>query len=252
MKQRLSVSGAAFSLAATTLSVLAALGVSAPGASAAGAPHSMSAAHHAILCQHQTGRTILRRGAVRVFKQVGPEGALVFGCVKGSTRAVVLWEVGPEIAPGVVETTGSVRQVAGRFLAAEATTSNQYAYSQSIEVFDLRSGAHYPVAAVQEPIDEPAPPGAPRLERFVLAGDGRTVRLYGPPANATGRTGATGATGTSTSTTAAVQTLDLLGFHHLDRQLATSPPGSIAPASLAVNGDTGTWTQNGEQQSASA
>jgi hypothetical protein len=211
-----------------------------------------SAAHRPVACQHQAGRTILRRGAVRVFKQAGPGGALVFGCVKGSTRAVMLWEVGPEIAPGVVETSGSVRQVAGPFLAAEATTSNQYEYSQSIEVFDLRSGAHYPIAAVREPIDEPAPPGAPRLERFVLAGDGRAARLYGPPASATGTTGATGVTGApGTSTTPATQTLDLLGFHHLDRQLATGPPGSIAPASLALNGTTVTWTQNGARQSAS-
>jgi hypothetical protein len=218
-----------------------------------------SAAHHPVACQHQAGRTILRRGAVRVFKQAGPEGALVFGCVKGSTRAVMLWEVGPEVAPGVTETAGSVRQVAGPFLAAEATTSNQYEYSQSIEVFDLRSGAHYPIAAVSEPIDEPAPPGAPRLERFVLAGDGRAVRLYGPPASATGTTGATGSEGATgvtgapgTTTTPATQTLDLLGFHHLDRQLATGPPGSIAPASLAFNGTTVTWTQNGARQSASA
>jgi hypothetical protein len=245
VKPPLSVSGTALSLAAATL-MAAALGACVPGASAS-APGSMSAAHHAILCQHQAGRTILRSGVVRVFKQVGPEGALVLGCVKGSTRAATLWEVGPEIAPGVVETTGAVRQVVGRFLAVDTTRSNQYEFSQSIEVFDLRSGAHYPITAIREPIDEPAPPAAPRLERYVLAGDGRTVRLYGPPANETAAT-----EDSSASTAPAVQTLDLLGFHHLDRQLATGPPGAIAPASLAVNGTTITWTQNGARQSASA
>ncbi len=247
MKQRTSASGAAWSLAATTLTLIAAFGAFAPGASAAGARSPAQAAHHAILCQRQAGRTILRRGAVRVFKQTGPEGALVFGCVKGSTRAVMLWEVGPEVAPGVVETSGSVGQVAGRFVAAEATTSNQYEYNQSIEVFDLRSGAHYPVIAVREPIDEGAPAWAPRLERYLLASDGRTVRLYGPPANMTPPPGAPGA-----DTTPAPQTLDLLGFHHLERQLATGPAGAIAPASLAVKGSTVTWMQNGEQLSASA
>jgi hypothetical protein len=211
------------------------------------APPVTVAAHRPVACQHQAGHTILRRGVVRVFKQVGPDGALVFGCVKGSTRAVMLWEVGPEVAPGVVETSGSVGQVAGRFVAVEATTSNQYEYNSSIEVFDLRSGAHYPIEAVREPIDEGAPPWAPRLERYVLAGDGRTVRLYGPPVSATGAPGAPGA-----PTTPAPQTLDLLGFHHFERQLATGPPGAIAPASLAVHGATVTWTQNGEQLSASA
>jgi hypothetical protein len=206
-----------------------------------------AAAHRPALCQHQVGHTILRRGAVRVFRQSGPQGSLVFGCVQGSTRAVMLWEVGPEVAPGVVESTGSVGQVAGRFLTAEATTGNQYEYSQSIEVFDLRSGAHYPIATVREPIDEPAPPGAPRLERYLLAEDGRTVRLYGPPINATGTTG-----DSSASTTAATQTLDLLGFHHLDRQLASGPPGAIAPASLALGAGTIAWTQSGEQHTASA
>jgi hypothetical protein len=37
-------------------------------------------------------KTIFRRGVVRVFKAWGA----VDGCVKGSTRVVELWELGPE------------------------------------------------------------------------------------------------------------------------------------------------------------
>jgi hypothetical protein len=38
----------------------------------------------------------------------------------------------------------------------------------------------------------------------------------------------------------------------LRRDLHSGAPGAIAPASLAVDGTTVTWTQNGERLSASA
>jgi hypothetical protein len=79
------------------------------------------------------------------------------------------------------------------------------------------------------------------VEAFTLGPDGRTARLYD-----------TFAANASPSATPTGQVLDLIGFHHFRRQLATSSPGGIVPASLAYDGHTVTWTQNGSLQSVRA
>lgn len=160
-------------VAAVLTAITLTSGASAASAHATSAPAASSVTHHAVVCQRQRGRTILHRGVVRVFKAAGPSYPAVYGCVEGSTRRVLLWEVGAEIPGAGPERTGSLKQVAGRFVAVEAVTS----------------------------------------------------------------------TG---------QVLDLIGFHNFSRQLATSPPGGIEPASLAFKGQMVTWTQDGEQRSASA
>jgi hypothetical protein len=235
----------AAALAGLTLSAVSA----AATASAANRPASASAAHHAVVCQRRRGHTILKRGVVRVFKAAGPIYPAVFGCVKGSTRAVLLWEVTPGPGPGP-ETTGSVKQVAGRFIAVETSTSNQYDYEQGIEVFDLRSGASYAITGMSGSVEEaaglePSRPQPPTEEAYVLAPDGRTAALYATypaPATASG----------SSSPTATGQLVEVLGFHDFHAVLATTGPNVIPPASLAFNGTTVTWTQDGEQRSASA
>ena len=80
-----------------------------PLAAASGAA-TRSPKHHTIRCQHLRGHTILRRGSVRVFTASGT----VYGCLAGRKLAWGLWESEHNLTQA---RTGSVRQVAGRFLA---------------------------------------------------------------------------------------------------------------------------------------
>ncbi|HEV3046875.1 MAG TPA: hypothetical protein VGY13_05885 [Solirubrobacteraceae bacterium] len=227
-----------------TIALAAALALGAPASGAA--ETSAARAHHAVLCQHRHGHTLLRRGAVRVFEAAGPTGADVYGCVKGAANVVSLWEAGPETPYGGAEKSGAVKQVAGRFVAAEALTDNQYEHSSSLTVFDLRDGASYELEGTVEPISQPSPPKATKLERFVLGGDGHTAALYATyaPSAAT----ATGSPAGQQSPTG--QELVLLGFRHFEQVLASGAPASIAPASLAFNGAAVSWSENGVPRSA--
>jgi hypothetical protein len=199
-----------------------------------------TASHRSVVCQHKRGRTILRRGVVRVFKRQGT----VYGCVNGSKRAWSLWETQNYLTQSK---GGAVKQVAGPYVAVAASTNNQYGFEQSLAVSNLRTGASYAVASVAGELSgvtsgEPATPGPWPLETFVLGPDGRTARLYdtfAPPPNANTAAPVTG------------QVIDLIGFHRFRRQLATSAPGGIARASLGYDGRTVAWTQNGTPQSAS-
>ncbi len=187
------------------------------------------------VCQHIAGHTILRRGQVRVFRASG----VIYGCLNGSESAWSLWESG-------VRQNGSLGQVDGRFVAVQSTTSDQYEWDTSLDVVDLRSGGSYSIAGESEPLDgpaagDPATPGPWPIETYVLGPDGRTARLYD-----TFIPGAGAYSGTVVS-----QVLDLIGFHHVDDRLATSAPDGIAPQSLAYDGRTVTWTQDGSPQSAS-
>jgi hypothetical protein len=179
-------------------------------------------------CQRRHGKTILRRGVVRVFKTSGA----VYGCVEGSPRIVAL--------------EGSIKQVAGRFLAVEESQSDQYGFEASLAVVDLRSGRSYSVASLSQPMwgeasGEPPTPGPWPLEAFALGSDGRTARLY-----ATFSTHPNPGDNASPSG----QVLDLIGFHRLRRRLAVSGPGEIAATSLSYRDHTVTWTQNGAPRSA--
>jgi hypothetical protein len=188
------------------------------------------AKHKHLRCQRQHGKTILRRGVVRIFERSGA----VYGCLEGSVR--------------IVELGGSVEQVAGPFVAEEGSQSDQYRYTASLEVVDLRSGRSYVVASLEQPIwgeasGEPATPGTWPLEAFVLGSDGRTARLYDIfPKHPN----------PSYDAVPSGQVLDLIGFHHFRRQLAVSGPGEIAAASLSYRDHTVTWTQNGAPRSASS
>jgi len=217
---------------ARALAVLA-LAAAAPAAGA-------QAPHHQLACQHRRGRTILRRGEVRVYKAAGPVYTAVYGCVIGSARTVQLWEVVPGAGPAP-QTTGSVKRVAGPFVAVETSTSNQYEHTQTLQVLDLRSGAGYTLSATVEPIDEPVAL-APRLEAYVLAADGRTAALYA--------TFPTGASTGSAAPSPTGQILEVRGLHAFRHVLATAGSGAIVPASLAFNGETASWTQGGEARSA--
>jgi hypothetical protein len=165
--------------------------------------------------------------------------------VEGSLRIVELWQTE---AGGYGGNAGSVKQVAGRFVAVEASQGDQYGFEESLTVVDLRSGSEYSVASLSQPIwgeasGEPATPGPWPLEAFALGSDGRTARLY-----------ATFSTHPNPSYDAAPsgQVLDLIGFHHLRRQLAVSGPGEIAATSLSYQDRTVTWTQKGAPRSASS
>jgi hypothetical protein len=197
--------------------------------------------HLHIACQRHHGKTILRRGVVRIFETSGA----VYGCVQGRPRIVELWETE---AGGYGGNEGSVKQVAGRFVAVQFSHWDQYVSEESLAVVDLRSGSEYSVASVSQPIwgeasGEPATPGTWPLEAFVLGSDGRTARLYDTfPVHPN----------PSYDAAPSGQVLELIGFHRFRRSLAVSGPGGIAATSLSYRDHTVTWTQNGAPLSASS
>jgi hypothetical protein len=208
-----------------------------PLAAASGAA-TRSPKHHTIRCQHLRGHTILRRGSVRVFTASGT----VYGCLAGRKLAWGLWESEHNLTQA---RTGSVRQVAGRFLAFAESFNDQYGFSQSLEVADLGNGATYTVAMLAESEGtiggNPPSPGPAPLEAFRLARNGRSLRLYDTFAPSAKPNFSAPPTG---------QVLDVIGFHHFERLLARSAPGVIEPGSLSYNGRTAAWTQNGVRRSA--
>jgi hypothetical protein len=168
------------------------------------------------LCLDKSGRTLERRGPVRIFRTLHG----VFGCVKSSRHA---WLLG-----------GRPAQIAGPYVAVEQSSSDQYAFQASARVTDLRNGKGYLIYSVYQPISGPYT-GAPSVwpvETFVLGPDGRTVRLWD--------------TGTMTP---AGQVLDLIGFRHFARRLATAPPQGIARRSITYNGHRVGWTEDGTRRS---
>jgi hypothetical protein len=226
----------------TTLALTAcALLASAIGACAANAARTSrtarSAERHGVICQRKHGRTIFRRGIVRAFKSSGT----VFGCVDGSTRARPLW--GPGDIP--YETvSGSIQQVSGRFVAFETETDVKGSNDWTIEVADLRSGASYEVASWEQslPFDEQPSPAKSPVQALVLGPDGRTACLEEVfDANVAP---------SASEPLPTRQVLVLLGFHHFHLRLAISVPGGIVPGSVAYDGQTVTWTQNGSAESA--
>jgi len=207
--------------------------LAAPGV--APASRARSAKRRAAVCQRRPGHTMTRRGEVRVFRASG----VVYGCVKGSSSAWPLWRPSRR-------QTGWVAQVNRQFVAVDSRTSDQYAFDASLRVFDLRTGRSYSIASESEPLSgattgKPSTPGPWPIERFVLGPDGRTARLYERFA----------AAANDYSGTVIGQVLDVIGFHASTRRLATSPPGGIAPGSLAYDGHRVTWTQDGTRRAAS-
>jgi hypothetical protein len=202
---------------------------------------SIAAKHRRVVCQRQTGHTILRRGPVRLFKRSGA----VYGCLMGHRSTWQLWASSGDPFEAM---SGSVSQVAGRYVAFASRASNQYTYGRAVEVEDLGSGASYTIAEINEEMNihvtgEPPTPGPWPLEAFRLGPDGRTARLYAtytpPTAGLAER-----------SASPSGQVLDLIGFNGSRQQLATSGPGEIAPSSLAYDGQTVRWTRAGAAESA--
>jgi hypothetical protein len=200
-----------------------------------------SVAHNSKLCDQRPGRTVFRHGGARVFVSPHPHDVSgeADGCLRGSTSEIELWQTGPE-------ERGLVRQLAGHFIAAEWEFGNQYGYSEWVAVFDLRTRAAYYVATSSGPVDGPSV-GTPNafsrpLNRFVLSPTGRTARLYDTyPADAS-----------ETNPIPDGEVLDVVGFHHFKRTLASAAPGAIEPASLQFAGPTVRWTENGVRHSATA
>jgi hypothetical protein len=188
-----------------------------------------------IACQRKPGRTVLGRGAIRIFRQSRD----VYGCLTGKTRRVLLWVELPEQQISVAGT-------AGHDVAVQSVVSNQYTYERSIDVVNLANGTGYSIAGLSWPIDgtptaSPATPGPWPLEAFALGPTGLSARLY-----------ATFAAGSSPAAQPSGQVLDVIGPHGYDRTLATTAAGAIAPSSLAYHGHTVSWVQNGVTQSADA
>jgi hypothetical protein len=223
-------------------SVIALVTLALAGAAAVGPAAAHPERRHGVLCQHQRGRTIIRRGSVRVLER-RVEGRLpgeeaVFGCVVGSPRLVTLWEAGPDRG-------GSVERVNDRFVLVQSDVSNQYEGSTELAVFDLRSGASYGVGGTSEPLFPLSSYAEERPEIYLLARNGRTAILYEKLAV----TVAPGLSAPAT-TTPTGQALVLLGFHHFKKQIASATPSAIDPSSISYNGQVISWTQEGATRSA--
>jgi hypothetical protein len=212
------------------------------GAGAGRAAHAHGAKHRGTPCQRQHGRTIVRRGTVRVFKS----GRVAYGCVQGSTHTWALWQATHNLYEA---RSGAVTQVSGRFVAVTTSSSSQYGALRELAAFDLRSGKTYSLASINEEefghrvSGEPPTPGPWPLEASVLGPDGRSARLYNTYAPSARSDYTAAATG---------QVVDLVGFHQFHRQLATAAPGAIAPSSLSYDGHTVSWSQNGSPRTVSA
>lgn len=195
---------------------------------------------HRVSCGHLRGHTILRHGAVRVFRASGT----VYGCLDGRAKAWQLWETESLVTQAK---GGAVEQVAGRFLAFGRISSSQYGFSNSSEVVNLASGATYTIGLLVGEegnlTASPPSPGPQPLEAFRLGPDGRTLRLY-----ATFRASAKPVSNAAPSG----QVLEVIGFHGYHRPLVSCGPGQIARGSLTYNGRTIGWKQNGVEHSAGA
>ncbi len=232
--------GQAVRLMALAIAALATLLAPATAGASGAARAARSAQRRGEVCQRKHGRTIYRHGIVRAFKTSGG----VSGCVDGSTSAWQLW--GAAEGAGPYETvSGSILQVSGRFLAFETETNIKGSNDFSIEVTDLRSGASYPIASWEQslPFDEPPTPVRSPVQALVLGPDGRTACLE--------ETLVANVAPSASEPLPIRQVLELLGFHHFHRRLATSLPGAIVAGSVAYDGHTVTWTQDGSAESAS-
>ena len=185
-------------------------------------------------CQLKHGHTVLRRGPVRIFsvKTGGGRVETGYGCLRGSRKAWKLWEFTLDISQ-----TNNVEQVAGTFIALHTTLAVNADFGESLTVFDLRNGSKYSIASI---FDQSVGPQTPwPIAAYVLGLSGRSFILaytfgIGPMFNTTG------------------ETLEMRGFHHYRRTLATAAPGTINPCSLTYIGHKVTWTENGTCHSASA
>ncbi|HTA11770.1 MAG TPA: hypothetical protein VK765_00015 [Solirubrobacteraceae bacterium] len=241
-KPALSTLHAVLTLCAAAVLALCAAAMLGAVPALASAPGALGATHRAPGCRQRRGHTLARRGEVRVYRVSG----VVYGCLLGSTHAVMLWELGAQAGGGPPETSGTVKQQQGAFIAVETISGNQYGGSQAVQVFDLENGASYTVAYEESPISgavsaDPPTGGTWPLQAFSLGPDGRVARLYDTLAPAT-------MPGSGETVTA--QTLDVIGFHGFQLKLASTPPEAIVPSSLVDRGSTVTWTQEGTPHSA--
>lgn len=191
------------------------------------------------VCQLKHGHTVLQRGTIRIFSIKtaasvgGPSVETGFGCLRGDRKAWKLWESTSDVSQ-----TDNVEQIADTFIALHETLTVNADFGESLTVFDLRNGSNYSIASIY---DESVGPQTPwPIAAYVLGLSGRSLVLAytfvmgsGPLFNTTG------------------ETLEMRGFHHYRRTLATAGPSAINPCSLTYTGHTVTWTENGTCHSAS-
>jgi hypothetical protein len=194
------------------------------------------------VCRLKHGHTVLQRGTIRIFSIKTPSSGgpapsveTVYGCLRGDRKAWKLWE---STSPSNIRQTDNVEQVADTFIALHETRSVEANFGESLTVFDLRNGSKYSIASIYDQSIGPQTPWP--IAAYVLGLSGRSLVLahtfvmgIGPFFNTTG------------------ETLEMRGFHHYRRTLATAGPSAINPCSLTYTGHTVTWTENGTCHSAS-
>ena len=205
-----------------------------------GSAKSLAGAHAGspAACQRKHGHTVLQRGTVRIFSittgsvSKGEFSQTGYGCLSGSRKAWKLWEFTSNVPQ-----TDNVEQVEGPFIALHTTLTVNANRGESLTVFDLRNGTKYSIASIFDESVGPQPPWP--LVADVLGPAGRSLVLA-----------YTFGTGPIFKTTG--ETLEIRGFHHYRRTLATAAPGTINPCSLTYTGHKVTWTENGTCHAASA
>ncbi|MEY2515530.1 MAG: hypothetical protein QOJ89_2888 [bacterium] len=202
------------------LLLTAALAAAAPSAAAIAAPSK---------CQRLTGRDIAPAASVKlVAHRNGDDGTDLLGCVlpRGPVRQIA------SSADFYTTVEGyAVQQIAGRAVLVETTSSSQYAYSQSLSVYHLRTGRSYRVAGTCSMIggDDCASGGSSTAPAAFVTAKGRAVALVV-------RAGV-----------AAVTAFNTLGT---PRVLDSGPPAAIAPESLRLDAGFASWTNAGIARSA--
>jgi hypothetical protein len=202
------------------LPLAAALAVAVSPAAAVAAPSK---------CQRLTGRDLAPAASVKLVEhRNGDDGTDLLGCVlpRGPVRRIA----SSADFYTTVESY-SVRQIVGRAVLVETTSSSQYAYSQSLSVHHLRTGRVYGVAGTCSMIggDDCSSGGSSSAPAAFVTAKGRAVALVLRGGVAT------------------VTAFNTLGT---PRTLDSAPPAAIAAESLRLDGGFAAWTNAGIARSA--
>jgi hypothetical protein len=180
-------------------------------------------------CQRLTGRDLAPAASVKLVEhRNGDDGTDLLGCVlpRGPVRRIA----SSADFYTTVESY-SIRQITGRIVMVEASSSSQYAYSSSLTVHHLRTGRSYGIAGTCAMIggDDCSSGGSSVAPAAFVSAKGRAVALVLRGGVAT------------------VTAFNSLGTR---RTLDGGPAPAIAPESLRLDGGWASWTNAGVAHSA--
>jgi len=175
-------------------------------------------------CQRLKGADLAHAKSVKlVARPNGDDGDDLLGCVlpRGPVQLIAS---SADFYTTVESYT--IKQIAGRVVMVEASSSSQYAYSVSLSVHHLRARTSYGIAGTCSMIggDDCASGGSATVPAAFVNDKGRAVALVVRGGLAT------------------VTAFNTLGK---PRVLDSGPPSAIAPASLTLTGNLASWVNAG-------